>query len=425
VRGLKTAGSRTIALWLAATFVTLGTVVALSAQALGEPLAERTDQELEKLRDLPLYDMLFETLSGTSEAPVLDASHLVLVLDGTGRVIKRHAGARDMPRFPTLTHGELAANADHGRAVAVDDMYRALVVRAPKADARTEGSYVIVARSTAADHQAVRRLLRIEAGVCLPLLGAVVFGARRLGRREDRERQASERQMREFLASAGHELRNPLTTIAGYAELARAGLGAAESPARTSGHAESMCDEALGRVSTEVDRMASLIDELMLLSRLDLGQPLQLQSVDLARLCRDAVVAARDCHPEHAVRLLVAPGEHTVTGDPLRLHQVVANLLTNARAHTPEGTTTTLGLGTEDGFRVIEVTDDGPGVPLSLRPRIFERFVRGEETTAAGSGLGLSIVAAIAKAHGGTVILEPSDRGAWFRVRLPAASRRR
>lgn len=102
---------------------------------------------------------------------------------------------------------------------------------------------------------------------------------------------------------------------------------------------------------------------------------------------------------------------------------MVANLLANARTHTPPGTTTTLGLGTEDDHRVIKVTDDGPGVPDALRARVFDRFVRGEGAGgggSTGSGLGLSIVVAIAAAHGGTVTLEPSDRGAWFRVRLPA-----
>ncbi len=259
----------------------------------------------------------------------------------------------------------------------------------------------------------VHRLVRIEAAVSLPLLGLVLVGARQFARRAARERAESERRLREFLCAAGHELRNPLTTISGYAELARTGTGPSY---------ELMRQDALGRVATEVRRMDSLIDELVFLSHLDLGQPLELRRVDLARLCRDAVAAERDCHPGHRVRLLVAPGEHTVTGDPLRLHQVVANLLTNARVHTPEGTTTTLGLGTEDGRRVIEVTDDGPGVPDELRARIFDRFVRGEETRVSGSGLGLSIVAAVAAAHGGSVTLEPSDRGAWFRVRLPAPS---
>lgn len=238
----------------------------------------------------------------------------------------------------------------------------------------------------------------------------MLAGAQRVGRRAARERAESKWRLHKFLAAVGHELRNPLTTVSGYAELARTD-GASYEPVR---------QEALGRVAAEVRRMDSLIDELVLLSRLDLGQPLHLDSVDLAQPCRDAVEAERDCHPEHRVRLLVAPGKHTVIGDPLRLHQVVANLLTNARVHTPEGTTT-LGLGTEDGHRVIEVTDDGPGVPDNLRARIFDRFVRGEDTQATGSGLGLGHRHS---AWGGSVTLELSDRGAWFRVRLPTPPHR-
>jgi signal transduction histidine kinase len=289
------------------------------------------------------------------------------------------------------------------------------VARVPETDRKHEGGYIVTARSTAEDRRAVERLLQVETAAALPLLATVLLGARRLGRREVREREDTERRLREFMAAAGHELRNPLTTISGYAELARVG-----DPAY-----EPMRQEALGRIATEVGRMSTLIDELVLLTRLDLGQPLQLTCVDLAQLCRDAASAARDCHPGRPVRLLLAPGDHTVTGDPLRLHQLVANLLANARVHTPPGTTTTLGLGTEDGYRVIEILDDGPGIPDELRARLFDPFVRGEETRAAGSGLGLSIVAAIATAHGGMITLEPSHpshRGAWFRVLIPASS---
>jgi signal transduction histidine kinase len=262
--------------------------------------------------------------------------------------------------------------------------------------------------------RAVGRLIRFEAALGAILLVAVVAGAWLLCRREARDRQEWERRLWEFQATAGHELRNQLTVISGYTQVARAG--------REEETQRRVCGTPPGRGVAEIQRMASLIDELCLLSRLDLGQPLRKQRIDLAELCRDAHAVARDCHPEHPVRLFIAPGEHTVRGDPGQLHQVVANLLVNARVHTPPGTTTKLGLGTEDGYRVIEIVDDGPGVPPELRERIFERFVRGEDATAVGSGLGLGIVAAIAAAHGGTVSLEPHGpgaQGAWFRVRLP------
>jgi signal transduction histidine kinase len=267
----------------------------------------------------------------------------------------------------------------------------------------------------------VAHLLLIEAALGLPLLAVVAIGLWLLFRRQARQRQESERQLREFLATAGHELRNALTTVSCYAQLARLEHPQPDdSPQPGHPHPGHPRDDALARVSEETERMASLIDELVLLTRLDLRQPLEHRSVDLPQLCRDAVAVVRDLHPGHPVRLIVAPGKHTVTGDPLWLRQVVVNLLTNSRLHTPEGTTTTLGLGTEEGgYRVIEVIDDGPGVPPELFPRIFDRFVRGEGATAAGSGLGLSIVAAVAAAHGGTVTLERFGQGAWFRVRLP------
>ncbi|WP_258193483.1 sensor histidine kinase [Streptomyces sp. MA5143a] len=347
---------------------------------------------------------------GSLTLSLLDENILVLVLDAHGKVVERYPGSAGLPAFPSLTPGRLKASAARTGPSGFGEAYRAQVVRVPLAGRTHEGSYVVTARSTAEDRRAVERLVQVETTASLPLLATVLFGARRLGRRERREQQDAERRLREFMAAAGHELRNPLTTISGYAELARVGDPAFEP----------MRQEALGRIATEVGRMSTLIDELVLLTRLDLGQPLQLTCVDLAQLCRDAASAARDCHPDHPVRLLLAPGDHTVTGDPLRLHQLVANLLNNARVHTPPGTTTTLGLGTEDGYRVIEVMDDGPGIPQELRARLFEPFVRGEATKAPGSGLGLSIVTAIATAHGGTVLLEPSGDGAWFRVRLPA-----
>ncbi|KND44027.1 sensor histidine kinase [Streptomyces stelliscabiei] len=412
------AGRRTVGFWLIATLTTLGAVAALSAHTLAQNLAARTDQEITRASELGgLGGAGAGALPDAASLPFppLGGNDLVLVLDAEGRVVERHRGSEGLPAFPALTPARLKAYAARPNPSAFGESYRAKVVRVPETDRRHPSGYVVTARSTVEDRRAVERLLQVETAAAFPLLATVLLGARRLGRREVREREDTERRLREFMAAAGHELRNPLTTISGYAELARVG-----DPAY-----EPMRQEALGRIATEVGRMSTLIDELVLLTRLDLGQPLQLTCVDLAQLCRDAVSAARDCHPDRPVRLLLAPGDHTVTGDPLRLHQLVANLLANARVHTPPGTTTTLGLGTEDGHRVIEILDDGPGIPDDLRARLFDPFVRGEETRAAGSGLGLSIVAAIATAHGGTITLEPSHpshRGAWFRVLIPASS---
>ena len=403
------AGQRTVGFWLIATLATLGAVTALSAHTLAHHLTARADQQIAALSRLARDPAAPHPTPGS-----LDRSSLALLLDTDGRVIERHRGSPGLPALPTLTPARLKTYAARTAPSAFGDTYRAQVVRVAPNTPSAPSRYLLVARSTLDDRLAVERLLQAETIAALPLLATVLFGARRLGRREVREREEAERRLREFMAAAGHELRNPLTTISGYAELARAGDG---KPVY-----EPMRQEALGRIATEVGRMSVLIDELVLLTRLDLGQPLHLTSVDLAQLCRDAATAARDCHPGHRVRLLIAPGDHMVVGDPLRLHQLVANLLTNARVHTPVGSTATLGVGTEDGYRVIEVMDDGPGVAHDLRARLFAPFVRGEETKAPGSGLGLSIVTAIVTAHGGTVTLEPSHQGAWFRVRLPAPS---
>jgi signal transduction histidine kinase len=251
----------------------------------------------------------------------------------------------------------------------------------------------------------------------LVLSAASVWLAARL-RRERASRRRSEQRMLEFLATAGHELRTPLTAISGYVTLAR--IGGLADPEKF--------DVAMDRMTDETRRMSALIDELVLLARLDLGQPLHREPVNLAQLCRDAVADAQASSAHHPIRLTILPGQYTVVGDRDRLYQVVANLLANVRHHTPEGTRTVLGLGNEDGHRVIEVIDDGPGIPPELRETAFDRFVHGGKPTApvpkegagGGNGLGLSVASAIIHAHGGTLTLEPSERGAWFRIRLPA-----
>lgn len=212
-------------------------------------------------------------------------------------------------------------------------------------------------------------------------------------------RHRSEQQIRQFVADASHELRTPLTTIAGYAELARRQGDQATAAA------------ALAKVEEESARMTTLVEDLLLLARLDAGRPVMEESVDLSRLAVEAVADAQVVAPEHQWRVELPSGDVPVQviGDGLRLHQVLTNLLTNARKYTPAGTTVTVAvLG--DGF---SVRDDGPGFPPELVGTAFERFTRGDVARhrEGSAGLGLALVAAIVAAHGGTVDLqsEPGD----------------
>ena len=217
------------------------------------------------------------------------------------------------------------------------------------------------------------------------------------------QRHRSEQQVRQFVADASHELRTPLATIAGYTELAR------RRPETTG--------TALAKVETESARMTALVEDLLLLARLDSGRPLEREPVDLSRLLLEAVNDARVVDPAHQWRLSLPDAPLTVTGDAARLHQVVTNLLTNARKYTPDGSTVTV-TGTPSGFTV---HDDGPGFSPELAPRAFERFVRGDvaRTRAGGAGLGLSLVEAIVAAHGGTVALASTPGDTTVTVTLP------
>ena len=219
------------------------------------------------------------------------------------------------------------------------------------------------------------------------------------------QRHRSEQQVRQFVADASHELRTPLATIAGYTELAR------RRPETTG--------TALDKVETESGRMTGLVEDLLLLARLDSGRPLEREPVDLSRLLLEAVNDARVVDPDHQWRLSLPDAPLTVVGDATRLHQVVTNLLTNARKYTPAGSTVTV-TGSPRGFTV---HDDGPGFPAGLAPRAFERFVRGDaaRTRVGGAGLGLSLVQAIVAAHGGSVDLASAPGDTTITVRLPAA----
>jgi two-component system OmpR family sensor kinase len=231
-----------------------------------------------------------------------------------------------------------------------------------------------------------------------------------------RSRQHSETRVRQFVADASHELRTPLASIRGYAELTR----------RSTETVPPDVAHALRRVESEAVRMTGLVDDLLLLARLDSGRPVDHAPVDLSRLVVDAASDARAVGVDHRWDLSIPAEPVVVRGDAPRLHQVVANLLANARTHTPPGTTVTVRLAARSGGgAVLTVADDGPGIPADLQPDVFDRFARGDQSRsrAAGStGLGLAIVAAVVEAHGGTVTVASSPGWTEFTVTLPGTA---
>jgi two-component system OmpR family sensor kinase len=229
-------------------------------------------------------------------------------------------------------------------------------------------------------------------------------------------RQASETRVRRFVADASHELRTPLASIRGYAELTRRNRDAVPPDIAY----------ALERVESEAQRMTTMVEDLLLLARLDSGRPLAQEPVDLTRLVIDAVSDAQAAGDDHRWQLDLPDEPVTVTGDAPSLHQVLTNLLANARAHTPPGTTVITSVASsQPGTVVVTVLDNGPGIPAEALPTVFDRFARGVESrtrTAAGStstGLGLSIVAAIVAAHHGSVHVNSHPGQTAFLVRLP------
>ncbi|MEV0002830.1 ATP-binding protein [Micromonospora sp. NPDC050980] len=228
-------------------------------------------------------------------------------------------------------------------------------------------------------------------------------------------RQASEMRVRQFVADASHELRTPLAAIRGYAEVAR--RGRQEVPPDVA--------HALRRVESESTRMTSLVDDLLLLARLDSGRPLTAEPVDLTAMAVNAVSDAHVAGPEHRWQLDLPDEPLTVAGDAHRLHQVLANLLANARVHTPPGTTVTTRLAVAPGGVRLGVTDDGPGIPADLQPEVFERFARGDSSRSrahGSTGLGLAIVAAVVEAHHGRVEVASRPGRTVFTVWLPGST---
>lgn len=238
-------------------------------------------------------------------------------------------------------------------------------------------------------------------------------------------RQESETRVRQFVADASHELRTPLASIRGYAELTRRGR---EDTGPDTRH-------ALGRIESEAQRMTGMVEDLLLLARLDAGRPLSYESTDLSPLVVDAVSDARAAgsggeagshEEEHHWRLELPDVPASVRADATRLHQVLVNLLANARTHTPPGTTVTARVRAAGAGRpwvTIEVQDNGPGIAADLLPHVFERFARGDASrsrNAGSTGLGLAIVQAVVAAHDGRVRVRSVPGNTVFSVRLPA-----
>ncbi|WP_178388826.1 sensor histidine kinase [Actinomyces oris] len=251
-------------------------------------------------------------------------------------------------------------------------------------------------------------------------------------------RQRSETQVRQFVADASHELRTPLASIRGYTELIRREGADADLPEEAT--------YALERVHSESVRMTALVEDLLLLARLDAGRELRREEVDLVGLLVDTVADARAAGPDHDWQLDLAvlepPADATaeeaedflpepplVIGDEARLRQVIVNLLANAWVHTPAGSHVTTTLAREGGTLIVRIHDDGPGIAPDVRERLFERFARGDssrERRTGSTGLGMSIALAIIQSHGGRIDVDsstaPEDHGTTFTVRLPAAT---
>ena len=318
---------------------------------------------------------------------------VLLVLGVTGRVLIRRS------LRPLEVVEETAA------AIAAGDLDR----RAPASDPRTEVGSLAHSFNTMVDD----------------LAGALAAQqASELAARDSAARaQASEARMRQFVADAGHELRTPLTSVRGFAELYR--IGAVEQgPA---------LDDAMSRIEAEAARMGILVDDLLLLARLDQQRPLEITDVDLVDLVTDAVTAAHAAAPERELVVHVTDPAVglSVPGDPLRLRQVVDNLLSNALRYSPADRPVDVRIETiaaadgRPGWARLAVVDHGPGMPPAVAARAFERFYRADAARSradGGSGLGLSIVAAIVAAHGGHLDLDTTEgQGCQVKVSLPLA----
>jgi two-component system, OmpR family, sensor kinase len=324
-------------------------------------------------------------VSGMSEAPVQNTvSGLVIIELIVAGVTLAGAGAVGavVVRRELRPLERVAATAARVSTLPLDRGEVSLVERVPDVDPRTEVGQV---------GSALNRMLD-NVGSALEA------------------RHESEMQLRQFIADASHELRTPLAAISGYTELTRREELTPD------------VEHSLTRIASQTERMTALVEDLLLLARLDAGRPLERGDVDLTRLVVDAVADAHAAGPDHRWQLAVPDEPVVVPGDGSRLTQVLANLLANARTHTPPGTEVTVALTAEHSCARLSVSDDGPGIAPELLPHVFERFARGSASRSrdnGSTGLGLAIVRAVVTAHRGAVDVASRAGHTEFTVRLP------
>nr|WP_295011733.1 ATP-binding protein [uncultured Microbacterium sp.] len=371
-------------------------ITALSQNRYAQEIAGLGDYQFshQTIRAAPGYQIITGLPRAATEAQITTLFSVIAITTIAGLILLALSTAITI-RLALRPLREVAATANRVANLPLDrgDVSISERVPASEADPRTETGLVGAALNTLLDH--------VDASLSV--------------------RQRNEERMRQFVADASHELRTPLSSIRGYSELSLRALasrdpGVPEDPATASAHT------ALERIQAQSLRMTSLVEDLLLLARLEEGRELTLSTVDLSRLAIEGVEDARPTAPEHHWAIEVPEEPVEIIGDTGRLQQVVTNLLANARTHTPAGTRIAIAVAEDGDHAVLRVSDDGPGIDPAVRDELFSRFARGDRSrnrATGGSGLGLSITKAIVDGHGGTISVQSEPGSTVFTVRLP------